>query len=521
MYHYDSAGEIYPHSNGSIGGDVGFRKVSPRGRSAWARWSRSWPASSPGLILSPCFATILSILGALPGFAQPAAQPLEFKSDTLTQADIASGRTPLLDIRKRGLEVFATPFTAQVGYGDGPASASDPTSPGRRPTLQHNGKFLRVNGLDAQTCIECHSILSNLTVPFTFGVGGVGGSNANAMLAPTTIDVADTQHNGFAAFNGRFINPPFVFGAGGVELLAKEMTEDLQAFKAQAIAQPGLVVALITKGVNFGSIRFVNGALDTSAVQGVDPDLVVRPFGRKGEFASVRAFDIAAMQFHFGMQPVEVVGFGIDGDGDGVVNEISEGDLSALGIFVTSLDRPRQTAENPAAKNGEARFHALGCAGCHIPALETKSPMLTYSFPEVETDPTQNVYYSTDLRNPRPGFQPNTAGGVEVPLFSDLKRHDMGPGLAESSGSPIDRQFITARLWGVADTAPYLHDGRAHTLQEAILLHGGEAQAARDAFAALPDSAQQELIALLMTLRTPVDPAGDLTPARQRGLLPH
>jgi Di-haem oxidoreductase, putative peroxidase len=450
---------------------------------------------------------------ALPLFAQP-AMPLEFKSDTLQQSDIAGSGAPLLKIRKRGLEVFATPFTTKVGYGDGPVNAADATSPGGRPSLQRNGKYLRVNGLDAQTCIECHSILSNLTVPFTFGVGGVGGSNANAIFKATMIDVADMQHNGFAAFNGRFINPLFLFGSGGIELLAQEMTEDLQALKTRAIQQPGLTIPLTAKGVNFGSITFLKGVLDTSGVRGVDEDLVVRPFGRKGQFSTVRAFDVSAMQFHFGMQPIEVVGFGVDGDGDGVVNEISEGDLSALSIFLTTLDRPRQTAANSAAKNGQTRFNSLGCAGCHIPALDTRSPLLTHRFPEVETDPAANVYYSTDLRG-RPGFQPNDQGGVEVPLFSDLKRHDMGSGLAESFGSVLDRQFITARLWGVADTAPYLHDGRAHTLVEAILLHGGEAQGVRDAFAKLPDDAQQELIAFLLTLRTPIDPAGDLMALRR------
>lgn len=438
-----------------------------------------------------------------------AVTPLEFKSDTLKQAEIGGRGTPLNKIRMRGLEVFATPFTRNVGYGDGPENPADPTSPGRRPTLQNNGKFLRVNGLDAQTCIECHSVLSNLTVPFTFGIGGVGGSNANAIFKPTSIDVSDQQHNGFAAITGRFINPPFLFGSGGIELLAKEMTQDLQALKAKALAQPGLVVPLITKGVSFGSIQSANGVLNTTAVQGVNADLVVRPFGRKGEFSSVRSFDVAAMQFHFGMQPVEVVGFGVDADGDGVVNEISEGDLSSLGIFLTNLERPRQTTGNAAAMNGFVRFQSLGCVGCHIPSLDTKSPTLTYSFPEVETDPSKNVYYSADLRM-QPGFQSNGNGGITVPLFSDLKRHDMGPGLTETFGSVLDRQFITARLWGVADTAPYLHDGRAHTLVEAISLHGGEAQGACDAFLALGDAAKQELIAFLMTLRTPVAPAADL-----------
>lgn len=461
------------------------------------------------LIRTPLYTVFLIVAGPWLGAAEP-AEPLEFKSDTLTQAEIASHLTPLAQIRKRGLEVFATPFTAKVGYGEGRMNPVDPTSPGGRPTLQDNGKYLRVNGLDAQTCMECHSVLSNLTAPFTFGVGGVGGSNSNAMIRPRMIDVIDTQRNGFAAFTGRFANPPFLFGSGGVELLAKEMTQDLQALKAQALRQPGVPVALVTKGVSFGIIRFVNGALDTSGIQGVDEDLVVRPFGRKGEFATVRSFDITAVQFHFGMQPTEVVGYGVDADHDGVVNEISEGDLSALGIFLTNLERPRTTAPTPAATNGQARFQALGCAGCHIPALNTRSPILTYSFPEVETNPSANVYYSVDLRANPPGFQPGPLGGVEVPLFSDLKRHDMGPRLVESLGTPLDHLFITARLWGVADTAPYLHDGRAHTLQEAILLHGGEAQPARDAFAALPDTARQEVIAFLLTLRTPVAPAADV-----------
>ena len=53
-------------------------------------------------------------------------------------------------------------------------------------------------------------------------------------------------------------------------------------------------------------------SFDTSGVKGIDADLVVRPFGRKGEFATTRAFDRAALQFHMGMQPVEVVGADTD-----------------------------------------------------------------------------------------------------------------------------------------------------------------------------------------------------------------
>jgi CxxC motif-containing protein (DUF1111 family) len=89
----------------------------------------------------------------------------------------------------------------------------------------------------------------------------------------------------------------------------------------------------------------------------------------------------------------------------------------------------------------------------------------------------------------------------------------MGPGLSENFAqvdAQRNREFTTARLWGVADTAPYLHDGRATTLTEAILLHDGEALPARDAFAALSDQNQAGVIAFLRTLRTPKSPATDL-----------
>jgi len=76
----------------------------------------------------------------------------------------------------------------------------------------------------------------------------------------------------------------------------------------------------------------------------------------------------------------------------------------------------------------------------------------------------------------------------------------MGPDLTEETGNSL---FQTARLWGIADTAPYLHDGRALTLGEAISEHGGEAQTNADAFDALSAADHAALIAFLKTLRTP------------------
>ncbi|MDF1837457.1 MAG: di-heme oxidoredictase family protein [Planctomycetota bacterium] len=432
----------------------------------------------------------------------------------MTQSDMANGAHTLDEVRAEGLKIFATPFNRLDGYGDGALNPLDTTSPGGRPSLQNNGTFLRVNGLDAQTCMECHSVGSNATVPFTFAVGGVGGANNNAFFQPKEIDVDDESGSGFAAFDGRFINPPFLFGSGGGELLAAEMTLDLQRFKNLALSVPDVVFDLDTHGVSFGSIEFdsVTGAMDFSNLEGIDEDLIVRPFGRKGEFSTVRAFDIDAMQFHMGMQPIEAVGQGVDDDQDGVVDEILTGEISALHVFNTNLERPEIRGWNTDARNGFAHFVSAGCADCHVPSLESRGKELIYSFPEVETNPLANEFMRVDLSTSPAGFAPNSTGGLTVRLFSDLKRHDMGPDLAESFGSVLDSQYVTARLWGVADTAPYLHDGRATTLTDAILLHGGEALSARNNFAQLGAAQRTELLTFLKRLRTPIDPAADLLP---------
>jgi len=407
-----------------------------------------------------------------------------------------------------GLRIFTTPFNTLDGYGDGPLDTVDTISPGGRPTLQGNGALLRINGLDAQACFECHTLVSNATVPATLGIGGSGGTNSNAMFQASAVDPADLDDlDGEAAFNGRFINPPFVFGVGGVELVGLEMTADLQALKQQAIDSPGVPVSLDTKGVNFGAIVADGlGNVDTSGVEGVSDDLVVRPFGRKGEFATTRDFDLGAMMFHLGIQPTEVVGEGVDGDGDGVIDEITVGEISALGVFLSTLARPEQAKLTTEAEQGASLFSSMGCAACHVPSLGTDTRLLPLRFPEVATDPSINVYKEIDLTKKPANFNSNGAGGVDVPMFADLKRHDMGPDLAEDfalADPATNAEFTTAKLWGVADSGPWLHDGRALTISDAILMHGGEAQAERDNFAALTDNQKKSVLAFLRTLNTP------------------
>jgi len=445
----------------------------------------------------------------------PAGESPRLGTDRIRQEQIERGELSLIEIRRAGLRVFTSPFNKLDGYGDGELDPIDTVQPGGRPTLQGNGTFLRVNGLDAQTCLECHFLVSSASTPPTLGIGGVGGANSNAMIQATAIDPADLEDlDGRAGFDGRFANPPFLFGAGAVELLALEMSAELQGLAAKARGYPGVPIELQSKGVSFGRITAdAHGELDTSEVLGVGNDLVVRPFGRKGEFASVREFDRGAMQFHFGLQPVEDVGPGTDPDLDGVRDEILPGELSALSIFAATLERPRADPLSAEAARGFQLFHEVGCAACHIPELQTTSRELPMRYPEVPADPASNVYYRVDLTRPPMRFERTGQGGIRVPLFADLKRHDMGDGLAESfarADARTNREYTTARLWGIADTAPYLHDGRATTLTEAILLHAGEGQAACDGFGDLEHARRLELLAFLRSLRTPPAPAANL-----------
>ena len=84
-------------------------------------------------------------------------------------------------------------------------------------------------------------------------------------------------------------------------------------------------------------------------------------------------------------------------------------------------------------------------------------------------------------------------------LYSDLLLHDMGPGLADgiAMGSATGSEWRTTPLWGISHRRFFLHDGRAHTLQEAILAHDGEAQAARIRFAQLRATDRDAVLAAL------------------------
>ncbi|SCX31294.1 putative thiol oxidoreductase [Agrobacterium sp. DSM 25558] len=154
--------------------------------------------------------------------------------------------------------------------------------------------------------------------------------------------------------------------------------------------------------------------------------------------------------------------------------------LDLMTFYTENLAVPaRRNVDAPQVLRGKQQFYAAGCASCHVPKFVTKR----------------------DANDPLHSFQ-------LIWPYSDFLLHDMGEGLADGQqvGEASGRDWRTQPLWGIGLTQAvngngfYLHDGRARSLSEAILWHGGEAQKARDAFAALQKSDRQALLTFLESL---------------------
>jgi CxxC motif-containing protein (DUF1111 family) len=128
--------------------------------------------------------------------------------------------------------------------------------------------------------------------------------------------------------------------------------------------------------------------------------------------------------------------------------------------------------------------------------------MLVLENPVLVAEGLPPIDLARDMRQPGLRWDP-ALGGYPVWLFSDLKRHDMGRANAARhvQRGVASQEYLTPRLWGVADSAPYLHDGRAPSFDYAIAGHDGEGAAARAAFEALPMERKGALRVYLMSLR--------------------
>ena len=459
---------------------------------------------------------------------------------------------PLADLLAFGKRLFTAVWTIEEGGGrpltkGTGAPLSDPQSP-----LEFPRNFNRISAPDANSCAGCHNL--------PFGLAGGGGDIVgNVFVLGQRFD--------FATFDGTDLTPTRgaldergltaklqtiansratigLFGSGYIEMLARQITEDLQAIRDAT--PPGATRPLMSKGISFGVIaRAPTGDWITSGVSGLaapslvtagassPPSLIIRPFHQAGNVVSIRQFSNNAFNHHHGIQSTERFGKDTDPDGDGVTNEMTRADVTAVSVFQATLQVPGRVIPNDpeveeAVMIGEKRFAALGCVTCHIPALPLDRQGWLYSEPNpfnpakppqgpnllVGQAPTLTVDLSSDDLPP-PRLKP-AHGVVMVPAYTDLKLHDITTGLPgdpniealdmnQPVGSPGffagNGKFLTKKLWGSANEPPFFHHGLFTTLRQAVRAHDGEARAARLAFEASTPYQQDCVIEFLKTLQ--------------------
>jgi hypothetical protein len=307
--------------------------------------------------------------------------------------------TPVTQLIRYGAQLFNAKFTIQEGAGrplskGTGAPISDPSSP-----LVFPRNFDRLSSPEANACSGCHNA----------PVSGAGGDRVTEVFVLAqrfdhlTFDHGDgITGRGATDETGKFVTMDNATndrktigmnGSGFVEMLARQMTADLQA--ERDMTPPGASRQLVTKGISFGILSHnADGSWNTSKVQGIPapslsapgttpPSLIIRPLHQAGNVVSIRQFSTNAFNHHHGMQAEERFGLNADSDGDGVTNELTTADLTAVSLFQATLSVPGRIISNdPAVEQanlrGEALFNKIGCATCHatLPLASDNNPGL-------------------------------------------------------------------------------------------------------------------------------------------------
>jgi len=424
-------------------------------------------------------------------------------------------KSVLEELITQGQALFSASFTTSDGVGRPMATqAIIPTKRRRAP----KNMFARTAGLDANACSSCHNLPT---------VGGAGDFVSNVFVSEG-FQLADFDSTDPQFSNER--NTNHLFGAGLVELLAREMSAELAElrkaglFKARSTGD-AVTVKLNTKGIYFGLLEIQpDGVVDTRKLEGIDTDLIVKPFSQKGVITSLRQFTINALNHHHGMQASERFGARWTGtddfDEDGIEGEINSADVSAIVLWQASLKPPvvNQSLSpdwSRAAARGSELFDTLTCNSCHQRTL----PLTSLQFDDPgpldaagtlrtgELGAALNARYNLELLEWADTLEKDEQGRWLVPLFGDLKRHVIADTQVDTLGNELLSQrfvernvFMTSELWGIGSTAPYGHRGNLTTLSEVIAAHGGDARDSRDAWIELDDAAKSDITAYLKTL---------------------
>jgi mono/diheme cytochrome c family protein len=434
-------------------------------------------------------------------------------------------RDPARSIR-RGRQLFQRKFSLYEGLGP-------------RVNFDSAGDIVETRALGAgltDSCAACHGRPK--------GAAGFGGDVA------TQPDSRDAPH---------------LLGLGLVEQLADEMTLELRASRDSAIAnarknQPNRRTRLRAKGIDFGYITVnPDGSVDTSQVEGVDEDLRVRPFFHHGQTVSIREFIIGALKDEMGLQAWDPIlcavtdptnpqamtspaGFVYDpnldsyerpavcdstedSDEDGVTAEIDPALVDHMEFYLLNYFKPGSYQQDREAQQGRQVMRKTGCTSCHKANLRLDSDR---RIADVETvyDPVNGIFndlFATatirfdiiDDGEVYPLLAPQGEAFDVENIFSDFKRHDLGPAFYEREyDGTLVTEFVTEPLWGVGSTAPYGHDGRSINLDAVIRRHGGEAANSAARYARLSARRRSRLLAFLasLVLFPPDDTASNLNP---------
>lgn len=441
----------------------------------------------------------------------------------LDQADINSGELDLNDLLKYGRILFDARFNELDGQGrPGSTGTGEPRTPDQPA-------FIRTSSPEANSCAGCHAQPRS---------GGAGDFVANVFVLAQALDpVTESVSPEFSDER----NTLGMMGGGPIEMLAREMSDDLGAIRdaaaAEAAASGSAVTKdLMTKGISFGRVTVLpDGKVDPTEIVGVDWDLIIKPFHQKGAVVSLREFTNNAMNHHHGMQTVERFGLDTDPDLDGYENELTIGDITAATVWQAALDIPVQVlpengAQRQAARRGEQVFDSIGCTRCHIPSLELRSRYFTEPNPYnppgnlQPADVPHPFRFDMTADGPPPRLERSASGGALIRAFTDLKRHNLNDaeldhfaneevpqgtlaGFAPDSDFTIPppprptEKFLTRKLWSSGNTDPYGHRGDLTTLTQAIYFHGGDSRPSRDAFFAASQADQNAVIEFLKSLQ--------------------
>jgi len=276
--------------------------------------------------------------------------------------------------------------------------------------------------------------------------------------------------------------PVAIARAGGASLLRAPAAEAIAADgqrhpvvlrNAPALFGWGLLEQVAAETLRrFHDPRDRNGDGISGRLAGVDEARQERPgiFGWKGEQKTLRGQIAAALANDMGITTAATCQPACPG-------ELDDAGLDALTDYVRYMKVPDQRRRNDAeVRRGSWMFAWADCTGCHVPVLTTAS-----------------------------SGDPLLDDQVIWP-YSDLVLHDMGPGLRDPGDGENAAEWRTAPLWGIGHLLTHtpqrglLHDGRARTVEEAILWHGGEADGSRQGYLALEAKDRRALLAFVRSL---------------------